>query len=458
MNSQVEKNKHHQTCSIHVVENTEQSLSGWTCCRIGEQIIINPSRLATYCLAKWDARVYDAFVVAAAVQYCDHIKARPSRGWGRHFELRIPVHDPDLWNSAAVSSSILDALCFLTGDQWDLSFVARKTEAPKPENYIIQTESTVIIPYSDGLDSHITAKLIEEELGAWPLLVRLASKQSKGVPAVSRTEPFATVPYQVKCKSRESSGRSRGFKFALLSGVAAFLTGAQRIVLPESGQGSLAPAMLPAGQAYEDYRNHPLFTVRMEKFLKALFGVEVRYEYPHIWQTKGQTIAKYRDMFPELDSWKYTRSCWQPSHQVSVNGEVRQCGICAACILRRMSIHSAKLVESSTTYVWNNLSAPSFEEAADPDYTIKNPHGVMRDYAIAAALHHDHFAEILQTESSLVSVQRHIHDLSQSLEIDVSEAKAKLHQLVEQHRAEWHGYLDSLGPKSFIAQLTSRAK
>ena len=40
--------------------------------------------------------------------------------------------------------------------------------------------------------------------------------------------------------------------------------------MPESGQGALGPALAPVGQAYADYRNHPLFTGRMEKFLFAL--------------------------------------------------------------------------------------------------------------------------------------------------------------------------------------------
>ncbi len=51
-----------------------------------------------------------------------------------------------------------------------------------------------------------------------------------------------------------------------------YLAGASRVIVPESGQGALGPALVPVGQAYVDYRSHPLFTERMERFLAALLG------------------------------------------------------------------------------------------------------------------------------------------------------------------------------------------
>jgi hypothetical protein len=90
--------------------------------------------------------------------------------------------------------------------------------------------------------------------------------------------PFTSVPYQVTPgvgESTESSARSRGFKFALISGLAAYLAKANQVIVSESGQGSLGPVLVTVGQAYEDYRTHPLFTERMEKFLGALLNHQV---------------------------------------------------------------------------------------------------------------------------------------------------------------------------------------
>lgn len=60
-------------------------------------------------------------------------------------------------------------------------------------------------------------------------------------------------------------------------------------------QGALAPAMLPMGQGYADFRNHPAFTFLMEKFVDALFGHRLRYNFPRLWMTKGETLREFVD-------------------------------------------------------------------------------------------------------------------------------------------------------------------
>jgi hypothetical protein len=60
----------------------------------------------------------------------------------------------------------------------------------------------------------------------------------------------------------------------------------------ESGQGALAPAILPVGQGYADCRNHPAFTVLMEKFVGTLLGHQLRYRFPRLWMTKGKTLRE----------------------------------------------------------------------------------------------------------------------------------------------------------------------
>ena len=63
-------------------------------CEIGKNLKFDTAGLEAYCFANWEERVYDAFVLAAAVQFCDHSKARSSTRWGREIMLRLPVHDP----------------------------------------------------------------------------------------------------------------------------------------------------------------------------------------------------------------------------------------------------------------------------------------------------------------------------------------------------------------------------
>src|SRR5262249_3317859 len=154
----------------------------------------------------------------------------------------------------------------------------------------------------------------------------------------------------------------------------------------ESGQGAIGPSLIPVGQAYEDYRNHPLFTRKMSAFLKALFGTDIRFEFPRLWHTKGETLRDHAAAYSKND-WAGTRSCWQDNRYVSVDNRRRQCGVCAACMLRRLSVYAAGLTEARETYIWEDLRVPSFECGAAKGFERIS---AQRHYAIAGTLHLDH--------------------------------------------------------------------
>ena len=429
-------------------------------CEIGENLQFDTAGLEAYCFANWDARVFDAFVLAAAIQFCDHTKTRPSARWGREIILRIPVHDPAHWSSAAVSEALHRALEFLTGDRWHIEFVARKRpEAPpRQQNLSLSDGERVVIPFSDGLDSRAVAGLAEREHGHKLIRVRLGSRSFNGHCTKGERVPFASVPYHVRIGCRgsvESSARSRGFKFALLSGIAAYLSHARQVILPESGQGTLGPVLVPVGQAYEDYRNHPLFADRMGGVLSALFGHDVRYIYPRLWHTKAETLAAFTAVCPDATNWAQTRSCWQGQRQVSLYGKWRQCGVCAACMLRRMSVHAMGGAEDKATYIWEDLSAVRFEDGAAAGFRKTRPQGALYEYAIAGTLHLDHLAGLQHSPANQVLLDRQVFQLSRSLGVAEQETQQKLERLLTQHAREWKDFVGSLGPRSFVAQWAS---
>lgn len=428
-------------------------------CMIGENLRFDTAGLEAYCFANWNVRVFDAFVLAAAVQFCDHTKRRSSVRWGREIELRIPVHDLAHWRSPAVSGALQTALDFLTGDRWHVEFIARsKPEcAPRQGNFDLPDGSRVIIPFSNGLDSLAVAALLEREHRDKLIRVRLGGRSlDTRVPKTQRV-PFAAVPYHVrygKKRSVETSARSRGFKFALLSGIAAYLSDAAQVFVPESGQGALGPVLVPVGQTYEDYRSHPLFTDLMEAFLLTLFDHEVRYAFPRLWHTKAETLAAFIDTCHNSGNWAQTRSCWQGQRQVSVSGTWRQCGICAACMLRRMSVHAAKAKERKETYVWEDLSAPRFEDGAAKGFRNGKPRGAQYEYAIGGTLHLDHLADLPDSVSNQIPLDRQIFRLSRSIALSEQDTRRKLGRLLAQHKKEWKHFVGSLGKGSFVARWT----
>lgn len=437
---------------VDVVETDGHASRGWEPCAIGRHIRFSTEGLESYCLASWQPIVYDLLVLAAGVEFCDKARPRARYKWGRSIELCVPVHDPARWQTPAVSGSLHSALEFLTGDRWDITFRARTTELPSPEQsrFRMPIEAAAVIPYSDGLDSRAVAALVSQSLGRG--LIRVSLGSSIDAAAIARRQPFASVPYRVTLdtSNRESSGRSRGFKFTLMAGIAAYLAGVTRVIMSESLQGALGPALVTVAHSYEDYRNHPLFTERMAVFLKAILGQPISFEYPRLWSTKAETIQEFVAADPASD-WRTTRSCWQQSRQASVNGQRRQCGICAACLLRRMSVQAAGLVEDASTYVWEDLSASEFSRGASPQFDPDKITGAMREYAIAAALHLDHLAELNQSAPNAETLTHTAYQLASTLAISEVDVTGRLNRAIDQHRQEWRLFLDAVGSDSFLS-------
>ena len=204
---------------VDVVEPGARTRRGWLRCELGENLKFSTARMESYFFARWEPALYDALLVAAAVEFCDRTQRRPARGWGREIELRVPVHEPERWNRRDVQEALHDTLTFLTGDRWRISFYARREPEAPPRQGVISLGKDVsaVMPFSDGLDSHTVAGIMARKLGDRLVRVRLGSKKD-AAGSSRRREPFTAVPYEVRPGARafvESSVRSRGFKFTL---------------------------------------------------------------------------------------------------------------------------------------------------------------------------------------------------------------------------------------------------
>jgi 7-cyano-7-deazaguanine synthase in queuosine biosynthesis len=410
--------------------------------------------LESFTFSRWQPVLYDAMVLAATVEFADRTVKRPPRGWARRLNLRIPVHHPRRWETPAVSDALHDALGFLTGDFWAITFVKRSSMASPPaqEGLELGVPTEAVIAYSEGMDSRAVAGIMGSSLGDKLVRVRVSPNALDHPSHLGKKEPFATVPYKVKShvSNRETSARSRGFKFTLISGLAAYLAEAEKVLVPESGQGSLGPALVTVNHAYPDYRNHPLFTKRMERFLTALLGAPVRFEFPRIWNTKGETLREFVDLGMR-DSWRLTRSCWRNSQWVSLDKKLRQCGACAACMLRRLSVHAAGLTEEPDVYVCKNMNAASVREAVDPRFTQYN--AAFEQYALGGVLHLDDLAAMAGNDEQ-AAVRRHAVLLAPAMNLNADVVERNLSLLLTRHALEWKNYLNDLGPDSFIRKWT----
>jgi 7-cyano-7-deazaguanine synthase in queuosine biosynthesis len=415
-----------------------------------DAIRFSTASIETYTFADREPVALDALLVAAAVEYADRTVRRPAQGWRRSFALQIPVYDAARWQTGEVRGTLIDAVGFLTGDDWSFEFSQRTSPpvAVPSTQFDLSPETRAVIAYSDGMDSRAVAGLLHQELGNRLVKVRLGSGTPKRRRGLAQPFPFAGVPYELSNigPNRESTARNRGFKFSTIAGVAAYLSGAAEIVIPESGQGAIGPALVGVAHAYPDYRNHPVFARKMERYFLALFERDIRFGFPRLWHTKGQTLREYASL-PEGHDWWDTRSCWRGSRWLSIAGEWRQCGVCAACMLRRMSVHAAGLCERNDVYAATDLSAPDLAVAVDP--LFRHVGGAFAEYAHAGFLHLDHLADMAE-DVAQPEVRAHAAQLALALGASVDETEIQLRALLEQHKTEWENYMESLGARSFL--------
>jgi hypothetical protein len=108
---------------------------GRDACAIDRDITFSTSHLESYCLAEWEPALFDALVLTAAIEFCDRTRRRHAHTWAREIELCIPVHEPERWNDRTVSHALHDAIGFLTGDVWSISFTARRNPVARPQQF-----------------------------------------------------------------------------------------------------------------------------------------------------------------------------------------------------------------------------------------------------------------------------------------------------------------------------------
>lgn len=428
-----------------VVEKGKGEGTGGDIAIINEHIRFRPEVLDSFNVKGFSPKHYDLMVLCAAIELADRRWKRPA-GWHRDLHVTIPATDVDTWLRPAVSQSLRSVMNHLTGDSWHFSFVGASNVTPigsRQLPLIFDQNKTFAIAYSEGLDSRAVSALSGTKDEA--LCIRVAGKRQRRREGDSF---FTQIPFKVRgFKAKESSFRSRGFQFAAMTAIAAHLSRITRIVVPESGQGALGPALAPLHNIYVDYRNFPTFFRKMEKFIRAIFDVSLRYEQPRLWSTKGQTLSAYLALpGKEQKHLANTKSCWQ-SRRVVNDGKRRQCGLCAACLLRRQSMFAAGVVEPPETYVVSDLSTGNLDVALSR-IRGKADRDIMIEYGSVGARHLQHLADLAALPDTALRI--HASQIGAATAQSYHDTLQKLKMMLMTHAQEWRTFLSAQGEQSFL--------
>jgi hypothetical protein len=451
--------------SVYVVESGPRNQTNGThVVGLGAEIDINTMLLDEYCFSSPSDLTYDLMSLIGAVRYADRsIKRHHSDGWGRKISLDIPMLNKRLWADEEVTALLQDCLGYLTGDEWQISFKPRKSKPhPPAQAHAISVPAgpRVFIPYSHGLDSYAQMRLLQDrEPDTEVICVFTDSKPNsktwkefclarpKGGVRAIRVPVIVHEPHHA-----EPSFRSRPFIYYMLSAYGAFVTGSNRVLIPENGQGSLGGSLVPLGSEAKHRSCHPGFTTRLSNLLEKLTGQPVNFEHPALFHTKGQVMAELAAIEPNTETWLVEHwSCSHDQRHANHEGHRVHCGACGNCILRRVSARTAG-INDVTKYKFSQLNSNSLEQAVLGSGDAPRGIKAFSDLAGNSARSMQRLAELSQEPESPV-VWSEAAGLAEYMGQEAKITHTQLMGLLQQHEKEWNGFLTECGNHSWIVQM-----
>jgi 7-cyano-7-deazaguanine synthase in queuosine biosynthesis len=335
-----------------------------------------------FCLEDLPARLVDLLRVASSVYVVDRlVKRSPKDGEKRPSRIigvKVGVLDATFWNKADVRDAIHEAVDFVSGDFWDIEFVADHSQFSRAGRFLpdpYEGNAPLVCLYSGGLDSAagLVARMsanpgrpvlpvtvwhqpcqrhhVREQLKLLgnrfnelvdPLIMKVAMMWSS---KLDRTQ-------------EERTQRCRSFLFCSLGAIAAIMHGQQVIELFESGIGAInLPLMAGMVGAKSTKSAHPKFLRLMSRLASLVAGDDVEFCLPFHAKTKGELVRSLCGNGLEQLA-NMSASC---VHYPQRHCKQKQCGVCPACIFRRQAMASAGVSEPEDMYEYDFLGSSQAE-------------------------------------------------------------------------------------------------
>jgi hypothetical protein len=312
---------------------------------------------------------WDFLTLALAVNAADHAVERNASadGWTRTIEMEVALYEPDPFQHLVMD--IQQALRFLTGDFWRLTFIDGGYPPPRPRHRVAYEADSISL-LSGGLDSLIGALDLTVQ-GRAPIFV---SHIARGDSATQRlyAQSLGGARRHLQWNQniwlkpqRDGEGSTRGrsivfFAFAALAAdnLSSTTTGAQvDVFVPENGLISLN-VPLNAGRvgSLSTKTTHPVFMQRLQALWTAL-GIPAVLRLPYATLTKGEMMLSCVDQVRLGDFAGLSTSCGR----FSVFG-LKHCGRCVPCMVRRSAFLRAGMADTTVTYVHSDLGKAQREK------------------------------------------------------------------------------------------------
>lgn len=340
-----------------------------------QEVKVDMSAIASWAKRPLMAVETDWINLAMAIYSADRFSSRrPSasfgdRYWRRSITLKVAVADPARWN--ALKSSILDALEFLTDDDWKLDFTQRDIMfGEETQMHFMQKaceRPSWVCLFSGGLDSLAGLKHLSNQIGGKGLLIsgwtneRLRCGQEQLVSRLpsQRGNSFEWLqvhygfPKIQNSSFMESSQRSRGWMHVALGLAAVAASDHDVLDVCENGIGALnLPTEFSQTGSHTSRAVHPVFLSRIAKAASLVFDRNLGVRQAALFETKGELLHRTLTA-DDADLIDASFSC---EIFPNYNAKQSQCGVCPSCLVRRAALRAADLPDSSARYSCDVMS------------------------------------------------------------------------------------------------------
>lgn len=281
-------------------------------------------------------------------------RKRAADDWMREIKVTMPVANPALWSQQA--DILSDALNFLTGDEWEISFCNLEEKyhlAQKLPTYNkIEVQKVSLL--SGGLDSLVGAI---DMLSECQSVLFVSHNDGKGANSGEQQKIIGTFKTFFPTKhiltsqlhifqgskfncGGDSNQRARSILFLGLALFNAMNYNLGEVHIPENGLISINLPLNESRSVSNSTRTtHPYFIAKFQEFLTNI-GVMITIRNPYQFKTKGEMLKECKNKELLNDLLDRTISCSHSKRQGTWTrrGAIKNCGYCIPCLIRRASI------------------------------------------------------------------------------------------------------------------------
>lgn len=266
-------------------------------------------------------------------------------------EISVPVVNIDIFNSNKI---LFEKLAnFVSGEKWVIDFVKiDKKELPDNSMFFPKIHDSISL-LSGGLDSFCGS--FEEKNNntlfvGFKINVQEMNRQKQLSDFLKKINPKTNLKLKKfqneKIKKEVYTQRTRSLLFLALGIYYADFYDLNEIKLYENGVLSLNPDFKKIRKTTKT--THPK-TVHLYNDILNKVGIGIQIKHPFLFKTKGEIVGNLDLAFQ--DKIKDTMTCGMGRQNPMFDWEEgKQCGICIACILRKISISANDLEEYDAQY------------------------------------------------------------------------------------------------------------